>query len=115
MNHVPGGWAFLLLALAAFRVTRLIGWDEITARLRERILIKRAGGVMDSVRPRNVTLQRERDNMLTKLIKCPWCMGWWVGLAWWGAWLVWPNGTLIAATPWALAALVGLAAKNLDP
>ncbi len=115
MSNVPGGWAFLLLAMAAFRVTRLIGWDEITEPLRQRVLTKRTGGVMDSVRPRKVKFLRERSAWLTKMMQCPWCLGWWVSLVWWGAWIVWPTGTLIAATPWALAALVGLGAKNLDP
>ena len=52
----PSWWAFLLLALGAFRVTRLIGWDDLTIRLRHAVTgmgddgaqglleLKRAGG-----------------------------------------------------------------------
>jgi hypothetical protein len=35
----PGFWSALLLILAAFRTARLIGWDDITAPLRARLLI----------------------------------------------------------------------------
>lgn len=106
----PGGWQFLLLALAAFRVTRLIGWDSITEKIRQRILVKATGAMHGSRR-----VVTARKTMLAKLISCPWCLGWWVCLAWWAAWEIWPAGTVVAATPWALSALVGLIAKNADP
>lgn len=97
MSNVPGWWPMVLLVLAAFRVTRLIGWDDITEPWRQRLVKKHPKGW----RP--------------KLITCPWCIGWWVGLAWWAAWLIENKWTLVAATPWAISAGVGLIAKNLDP
>lgn len=120
MSHVPTGWQFVLLALAAFRVTRLVGWDDITDKLRHKLLSKpvmitrTVGG--EPTRSRTPVPDRVwRTNVVARMVRCPWCLGWWVCLAWWAAWIVWPHGTLIAATPWALAALVGLVSKNLDP
>jgi Protein of unknown function (DUF1360) len=42
------------------------------------------------------------------LLECPWCAGFWITLAWWGAWQLWPFGTAIAAVPLAASAIVGL-------
>lgn len=47
-------------------------------------------------------------------ITCPWCAGFWISVAWWIAWLITPDWTLWAATPWAISAVVALVAKNLD-
>ena len=99
MTDVPSAWQFALLTLAAFRCIRLIGWDEIT----------------DPWRKRMVKGNRRRNKYAMKLLTCAWCIGFWVSLAWWAAWLVFPNGTLIAATPWAIAAATGLIAKRWDP
>lgn len=99
MSHVPSWWQFTLLALAAFRVTRLIGWDTITETWRKRM----------------VKGNRRRHKYALKLLTCAWCIGLWVSLAWWAAWLPWPHATLLLATPWAISSVVGLVAKNLDP
>lgn len=102
----PTSFAFVLLALAAYRVTRLIGWDDITDGLRRRAtgLGDWAGGDLPpSYRPG-----------LDKWLHCPFCLGWWVALGWWAAWAVWPEGTMAAATPFAIAAVVGLIGKQLD-
>jgi hypothetical protein len=47
-------------------------------------------------------------------LTCPWCAGFWISVAWWVAWLINDEWTLWAATPWAISAVVGLTAKNLD-
>jgi len=115
MENVPGGWETLLLALAAYRVTRLIGWDTLTERLRNWLMVRK---VVASVEGREGESRRVvvmRSPLLSKLINCPWCLGWWISLAWWAAWIAWPAGTLVAATPFAIAAIVGLVSKNLDP
>lgn len=85
MTLVPGWWPFVLLALAAWRTWRLLAEDVI----------------LDL--PRAELLGRAPDKLVDMWL-CPWCLGWWVTLAWWGAWLAWPHATLIAATPFALNA-----------
>lgn len=114
MSDVPGGMEFLLLALAGYRVTRLIGWDSITEKLRNRLLTRRHGVLM-TVREKQRAVVSPRNNLLTRLIHCPWCLGFWISLGWWAAWMEWPHGTLVAATPWAISGVVGLVSKNLDP
>ena len=47
-------------------------------------------------------------------LTCPWCLGFWVSVALWLAWLEWPRATLVAVTPFAISAVVGLVVKNLD-
>jgi hypothetical protein len=154
---IPSPWEFLLLALGAYRLTRLGGWDEfpLAARIRawaigERWVpepaptwagyIERQGihleipeglekaegtgrvdpaelglpGKQPSSEVANVRPAYDRP-VLAHLVHCPFCLGWWVSLAAWLAWLQWPSGTLLALSPFALSAAVGLIAKNLDP
>lgn len=83
---IPEPWEFALLALATLRVWKLIAEDSILDRPRDWFLVRMK---------------------IDELIECPWCSGWWIGLAWWGAWLAEPKWTLVAATPWALSYAVG--------
>lgn len=92
---VPDWWTVTLLALAAFRVFRLIGEDLILDGPRDR-LTRRLG---------------EKSELF---ILCPWCLGFWLSVGWWLAWVAWPHWTLVAATPWAISAIVGLVASRLD-
>ena len=85
-------WPFVLLALAAWRTWLLIAEDTILDRPRRRI----------------------RSEAVGEWLTCPRCAGFWVGLAWWIGWLAWPHGTLLAATPMALAAVVALIARWAD-
>lgn len=92
---VPSWWPFLLLALAAFRTWRLLAEDTI----------------LDGPRARLVQRMPKGEEFVT----CPWCAGFWIALAWWLAWEAWPHGTLVAAVPLAISAIVGVVAANLDP
>lgn len=93
--NVPGWWEFVLLGLAAFRVWRLVAEDLIFEPLRARLLAT--------------------DSTAEEFVTCPWCSGFWVALGWWAAWEVWPHATVVIAVPFALSAIVGLVAANLDP
>lgn len=86
---VPDPWAFALLALAAFRWWKLLAEDQILDR------------------PRDWVIARSPDWFLDQL-GCPWCAGFWICLEWYLAFVVWPHGTLIVATPFALSAVVGI-------
>lgn len=103
---VPGWYALILLALAAFRIWRLLAEDDILNRPRRFIV-------------RVPRLWKEGDPPpagvyygIVEFIECPYCLGFWVALAWWGAWQIWPHGSLVVAVPFALSALV-VGVKNL--
>lgn len=95
-NVIPDWWAGLILALAVFRVYRLIAEDDIADRPREWLLAK---------------LEEERLEELDKLITCPWCLGFWLSALTWVSWLLIPGWTVGVAFPWALSAAVALVAK----
>jgi len=102
---VPGAWAGVLLALAAYRLFRIVGYDTITQPIRERVT-----GYKDSdTLPSDVT-----DAKLAYLFRCPWCLGWWVSLAVWGVYEASPHWALVAATPLAISAGCGIIGRNLD-
>lgn len=95
MEHVPGPWAFALLALAVWRAWKIVGDDTILDR------------------PRNWLIDRLGDRF-DAFIVCVWCAGWWIAVAFWAAWLLWPNGTLIVSTPLAISGAVGLIGSAWD-
>ncbi len=97
---VPTWWPFLLLALAAFRTWRLIAEDTILDPIRVRLLTR---GEPDEYRAKWV-----------EFIRCPWCAGAWISVAWWLFWVWQPHWTLVVATPFAISAIVGLVAANFD-
>ena len=87
---VPSWYGLILLGLAAYRTWRLLAEDSILDKPRLRLY------------------QRIRKESFVDFISCPWCFGWWLCLVWWGAWQLWPHGTLVAAGPFALSAVVGI-------
>lgn len=99
---VPSWWEAILLALAAYRCFRLICCDTILDRPREAIV----------QRHRHVEGLYRRE--IDVFLHCPWCLGFWSALAWWGAWEIWPEGSLVAAAPLAISTAVGMIQK-LDP
>jgi hypothetical protein len=127
--NLPAVWPALVLALAAFRLTRLAGWDDITASLRAR-----ATGLTDAEYNAWAALiwewqQEGRDPWenvspappvgrfrfkLAQLVRCPWCVGFWVSGLVYAAWRA-ESGVTLAVSSWfALSAIVGLVAKHLD-
>jgi hypothetical protein len=106
----PEPYALILLALGAMRLTRLIGWDSITDGLRSRLTGYHHGGHKTG---RRAGSRSDRPAWM-RFLSCPWCLGFWVCLACWASWQVWPRGTLVAMVPLALSAIVGLVVKNLD-
>ena len=93
---IPDWWQFLLLALAGFRIWRLLGEDTILARPRA-VFKRRTGDYWDA------------------FILCPWCAGFWISVLWWLGWVGSHHWALVAAVPFALSAAVGIIAANLDP
>ena len=81
----PNWYALILLALAAFRVWRLLAIDTVLDGPRERL-----------------------PQSWAWFISCPWCLGFWVSLSWWAGYQLWPHAALIVAVPFAVSTLVGL-------
>ena len=98
-------WSAFLLGGAIFRTYRLLAKDII----------------LDGPRSWLIRLPREWSEgdlipegfkeKWSTFIVCPWCLGFWLCLVWWGAWQLWPHGTLVAAGFAWLSAFVGLIAK----
>lgn len=114
---IPHPWVGVVLALAAFRATRLLGWDDLLPIARAR---KWALGESVHARSRpagadDVYIYSYRWPVLAELVHCPFCLGFWVSLVTYLAWVFEPRWTLYACVPLALSAAVGLLAKNLDP
>lgn len=89
---VPGFLALTLLSLAAWRTWVLIVQDDILNGPR-----------------RYVTEGRPK---VDAFLICPYCSGFWVALGWWGAFQLWPHGSLVAASAAAISALV-IAAEHV--
>lgn len=102
---VPSWYELALLALAAWRVFQLVGDDDILDRPRRYLL--RLGDQWE--KEGDPVPDNYRIN-LGIFISCPYCAGFWIALAWWGAWQIWPHGSLVIAVPFAISAgVVGLA------
>lgn len=129
---LPGGLELVVLALAAFRLTRLIGWDDLppVARARARLLGETPPAyevsqpvwspeleqfVVMGTPPDDEAEPEYRRELLAEMFHCPFCLGFWVSLGTYLAWAAWPGAVFWAAVPLALSGAVGLAAKNLDP
>ena len=103
---IPGPWAAVLLGLAAFRTWRLLAEDELLDRPRRRVMRlgdwSGSGGFPSGYR-----------EGLDNFVGCPYCFGFWVGLAWFGAYQLGPHSTLIVAVPFAISAAVGILGSKL--
>lgn len=112
---IPSWWQFTLVALGAYRLTRLLGWDDWPPIYKTRAWLlgeKWFYPSQTNAHPPRVAYDRP---LTAKLFHCPFCLGWWVCLTCWGTWLLFPRFAVVALTPWALSGVVGLVAKNLDP
>jgi hypothetical protein len=84
----PSWYALALLTLAAYRSWLLLAVDEVGAPFR-----------------------RLMTGISSRWVDCPWCSGFWIGVAWWLAWEAWPRWTLVAATALAVSVGIGLLAR----
>ncbi len=89
-DYVPEPYALILLALALFRVIKLVGDDKILDR------------------PRNWVADRLESEEFDYLISCPWCLGPYLGAPLWAAWIFWPTVTLAVAAFLAFLSLAAL-------
>jgi hypothetical protein len=93
--NVPDWYEILLLSVAAWRVFQLLSADDILET------------------PRRYVTSR-LDEKWELFIECPYCAGFWIGVVWWVAWLIWPYETILISVPWAISAGVIGASKILS-
>ncbi len=91
IDNLPAAAQLIIVVLAVARVTVLVIDDAILERPRGRFLA--------------FTHNRSPDGYLQFMLTCQRCSGFWISLVWSLSWLRWPNGTTLAATPWAVAML----------
>lgn len=89
---------FLILGLAAFRVTHLLLSDVIAEGLRERVW-KRFP---------------PESTKIGYLFTCPWCLGFWVSTAIGISYILIPMVTVPVALIFALSAVAGIISTRLD-
>lgn len=121
---IPSAFVSLHLALAAYRLCRLVGWDDFPPIARARnwatgaetwtrgSVNARASGVAGE-QVQEVT--RYRRPLLEHWLHCPFCVGFWICVALYVWWLYSPATCLYAMAPFSLNAACGLIARNLDP
>lgn len=104
---IPSVYALLLLAVAAWRAWYLVALDDLTEPIR-RLVVKLPQDWKEGDRIPDTYREGLKD-----FIECPFCLGAWMGLAWWGAWALWPHWTLVAAVPFVISAAIIGAQKYL--
>lgn len=143
---IPSPWVTIILTLGAYRLLRLIGWDDFPPVLKVRSWLigehwvplqddptfsmyatqntvdaaraeargepslpgKQPDSEADHVRP------AYRRPLLAHFIHCPFCVGFWISVAVYVAWLEFPTETLYALFAFALSGAIGLISKNWD-
>jgi hypothetical protein len=90
--EIPDPLALGLLVLAAWRTFQLLAADDILDTPRRQLVAH---------------LSEYWEDFLS----CVFCFGWWVSVAWWASWQIWPHGTLVVAVPFAISTLVIATAK----
>lgn len=104
-------WQFVVVTLGAYRLWRIAARDTITEPVREAVT-----GYDDDEAPGLTDAPRKTWRIyVSGLVRCPWCLGFWISLAVYGAWLLWPHATFYALTPFAISAALGIVRKTLDP
>ena len=97
----PDWWAVTLIALAAYRLYRIVGEDKITERPRHWVLYE-------------LEFRKEgRGSYWNEFIECPWCAGFWISgllLLLYAALEGWWNAGGFVVTWLAISSLVGLLA-----
>lgn len=110
---IPSPWVAAVLVLGAYRIVRLIGWDDLPPiyRLRARVTGERVR--YNLVESRDPIFSYDRP-LLAHFLACAYCQGFWVSTITYVAWYFEPTWTLTVLASFALAGAVGLLAKNLD-
>ena len=115
------GWPLLILALGIYSLTRLISIDSIIDRQRDWFYL-RFPHEGQTIKIGTEFPGRDRctfivtgdhlyvtvGHKLGELVRCPWCMGFWVSLALFGAFVFWPVATTFVLVPFGLRVIPGM-------
>jgi hypothetical protein len=99
---IPDWWTFTILALAAYRLWRLVSEDEILQAPRRKLVRLPTEWEEGHFIPEGYRFG------LAKFISCPWCCGAWIAIGLWAVWLWQPEWTTGLSVPLSLSASVGL-------
>ncbi len=97
--RTPDWWSATLLALAAWRFYHLVAFDDILDRPRRYVTRLSPTWKQEG----DATGEHYREK-LAGFLTCSFCMGWWIALAWWAAWLAFPTETVGIAFGFAISA-----------
>lgn len=103
LDSVP----LILLALAAYRTTRLVLTDTITKSFRDWWYIRFPPPHLVVEAPQADGWEALKPHYLGKLMSCYHCLGFWVSLTWAAAYWAWPVPVTYVALPLALSVVVG--------
>ena len=107
-ENIPQPYELFLLAVASFRVWRLLAEDDILDGPRMWLL-----RLPREWQPESPIPEQYRDKWAT-FLTCPWCLGFWVSLGLYLSWVWQSEWTLIVATVFTISAAVGLIRNVLD-
>lgn len=105
MPDVPSWWEFVLLALASWRIFRLISEDDILDRPRRWVLR------LDPDWKEGEDPGEKYRFKWGEFITCPYCAGFWISIVAWVTWMIWPHAAVMLSVPWAISAVVIFVAK----
>jgi hypothetical protein len=97
--EIPNWYSLFLVSAAAWRTFQLISQDEILDRPRRWFM--RLG---DSWKKDGDPVPDNYRVQWALFILCPYCLGAWVGLAWWVAWQIDSFWTEVVAIPFVISA-----------
>lgn len=120
---IPHPWHALILALAMIRLMRLAGWDDFPLAIKSRDWLTGAeeyrvgstNAMLGQSAEQPTVEIRHKHPTLAHFLGCAFCLGFWIDLVVYGAWLAEPKWTVIVCVPFAFSTVTGLVNKNLDP
>ncbi len=120
---IPNVWTSTILVLAAFRLTRLVGWDHLPPLVAARAWLSGEHATNRGSANSRMNLTSERPEVRIAhrrpfwdlLFSCAYCLGLWVSGGLYAFWVEKPTWALYVAAPFSLSAAVGLIARFLDP
>ncbi len=120
---IPTPWVAFVLALGVYRIARFLGWDDFPPIVRVRDWVTGARVITTGTHAARTGLSADvvthdieyRRVWLMQLLSCPYCIGFWISLATYIAWVFEPKWTLYIVAAPALSATVGIMTRWLDP
>ena len=106
---MPTWLQLFIFAFAAFRLTRLIVFDKITAFIRRPF--HREVEETDQDGAIEIYIEMKGTGLrawIGELLSCYWCTGVWSALVLYGAWIYWPQGAEPIIAILAIAGIAGV-------